>query len=146
MIFERYESAPVFFTCITSDPFWLIDPAMTVSFFCLKTDFDSPVSIDWSICACPSMMVPSAGIFSPGLTKILSFSLISESFFEEIVPSGVRYETVDGRSSESFFIDSFDFIVERISSQWPRSMMSISVATSQKKVLPGMIFKSVATL
>src|SRR5699024_4152823 len=69
---ERYESSPIFSTLIVSEPSLLIDPPITSFPFSFSTGTDSPVSMDSSIEQFPSIIVPSTGIFSPGLTRTRS--------------------------------------------------------------------------
>jgi len=56
-----------------------------------STGVDSPVIEDWLIVACPFWMVPSTGIFPPGLTMTVSPSAltsISMSFLSTIAVWG----------------------------------------------------------
>ena len=69
------ELSYVLFTLILINPFILMLPLNTLSFFCLETGIDSPVKGERSKVDSPSTITPSNGILSPGLTKIISFTL-----------------------------------------------------------------------
>ena len=69
MICARSVSAPTRSARKTKEPVVLSVPALTFSPDCLATGSGSPVSMDSSISARPSVRMPSTGRFSPGRTR-----------------------------------------------------------------------------
>ena len=77
MIFESVVSFPILFDFTFINPEKFIVPLCTKSPFLLSFGTLSPVKADSSIEASPSTMMPSTGIFSPGLIIKISSRLIS---------------------------------------------------------------------
>ncbi len=129
----RYVSLPVRRISTTSEPSLLTEPPMTSSPALLATGIDSPVSRDSSTCDEPSRTSPSAGTFSPGLTRT-RLPTPSSLTFTSLVPPSTTTWAMAGMTlaSSSSALDAP--ITERISTMCPSSMMSISVASSQKKM------------
>ena len=84
-------------------PFLLIDAPVTLSPICFSTGILSPVSIDSSIVVCPSIIMPSTGIFSPGLTRIIS-PVLTSSIRTSCSPSSFKTVAVFGLRPISVFI------------------------------------------
>jgi hypothetical protein len=80
--------------------------------------------------------VPSVGIFSPGLTSTRSPRFSPVTVTSRVEPSSATRCASAGvrrtRLSSAAEAPMTDFI----SIQWPSSMMSMSVASSQKKTSP----------
>ncbi len=72
---DRNVSSPIFVALTFNKPLWLIVAPITSSSTFFLTGIDSPVAIDSSMALCPSIIIPSVGIFSPGFTIMMSFSL-----------------------------------------------------------------------
>lgn len=111
-------------------------PPMTLPPVFLPIGVDSPVNIASLTELSPSTMTPSAGIFSPGLTKTLSSTASSLSGTSFTLPSDITLWASEGISFASSSRALEAPITDFISIQCPSSMMSTSVASSQKKVLP----------
>ncbi len=109
---------------------------MTSSPSPLVTGRDSPVSMDSLRLLRPSTITPSVGIFSPGRTRTRSPARNMVTGTSSMrSPSASRWATV-GMSLTRASKAREAPITERISIQCPRSMMSMRVASSQKKTLP----------
>ena len=67
-ICDSMVSPPTWRASTISAPFWLMDPATTMSPGFLLTGMDSPVMRDSLTVEVPSSTSPSTGIFSPGTT------------------------------------------------------------------------------
>ena len=65
-------SPPTFVAVIVIVPFLFIVEPITVSSTFFSTGIDSPVNIDSSMAVIPLIILPSTGIFSPGLTISVS--------------------------------------------------------------------------
>ncbi|COF70636.1 Uncharacterised protein [Streptococcus pneumoniae] len=63
----RAVSLPTFVASTVIAPFLFIVDPITLSFCIFSTGIDSPVNIDSSIEVIPLIILPSTGIFSPGL-------------------------------------------------------------------------------
>ena len=76
------DSSKSFVTLMLRTPILLIIPAKTVSPSLTVRGTDSPVNADVSTCELPSIISPSKGIFSPGLTTIISpiFTVSGDTF------------------------------------------------------------------
>ena len=133
---ERNESLPIFLTSTVTEPSPFMAPPITFAPTAFETGFDSPVSMDSFTDVCPSVIIPSAGYFSPGFTKILSPAISSSTEISSILPSGIILCASDGISftSSSNALDAP--ITDFISIQWPSSIITINVASSQKKNIP----------
>ncbi len=106
-------------------------PATTRSPRSLATARDSPVIIDSSTSADPSAMTPSAGIREPGRTRTTSPTASAASGTDS-VPSAVTRSAVSGSSSASAASAPRAWAIDRISSQWPSSMIVMRVASSHQ--------------
>jgi len=133
---ERKESSPNLLTSMVSEPSPFTDPPITSSPAPLDTGFDSPVSRDSLTLLVPSTTSPSAGTFSPGFTTSRSPTSSASSGTSSIEPSSLRRCASAGISSASFSSAREALITDRISIQWPTSIMSTSVASSQKNTFP----------
>src|SRR5699024_8303352 len=101
-----------------------------------STGTDSPVSIDSSTVDLPLIILPSTGIFSPGLTSTLS-PLVSC----EIGTSCTSSLASSLWASLGINLTSFSNALEApmtdlISIQWPSNIISTKVANSQNKLCP----------
>ena len=101
------------------------------------TGRDSPVSMDSLRLERPSMITPSVGTFSPGFTSTRSPGLSALTGISSTLPSGLSRCASAGRSFTKASSAPEAPMTERISIQWPSSMTSISVASSQKNTAPG---------
>src|SRR2546426_16614 len=108
---------------------------MTPSPSPFSTSWDSPVSIAWLTLVRPATTSPSVGIFSPGLTSTRSPGRRASSGTSSMEPSARRRCASAGRSRTSWSRAREAPSTERISIQCPSSMMSMSVAVSQKNTL-----------
>ena len=107
-------------------------PATTASPGLRVTGRDSPVIMDSSRSAVPATISPSAGTRPPGRTTTTSPALSSAGdTFTVASPSTRSASSGSSAASESSADD--DWASERISSQWPSSMMMISSASSHQK-------------
>ncbi len=97
-----------------------------------STVFDSPVTIDSSTVVLPFKILPSVGILSPERTIKRSPSWTSCKGISSSPCSVIRL-TVSGNSSAIFFKASPALEIAFISIQWPKSIITIRVANSQKK-------------
>ena len=81
-ILVTVDSPNSFVTLIFNTPFKFIQPLITLSPVDTVRGTDSPVSAEVSKDACPSVTIPSSGIFSPVLTVIISptFTSCGETF------------------------------------------------------------------
>ena len=104
---------------------------------------DSPVIIDSSIAAVPSITSPSAGTRPPGRTMTTSPTASSDGETVSVVdvpfaPSWVEpFETTRSASSGSSAASASSALeacmIERISIQWPSSMITMRSASSHQK-------------
>ena len=107
-------------------------PATTVSPTLRRTGRDSPVIIDSSISAVPSTMRPSAGTAEPGRTRTTSPTTRSAGATVTVVPSTI-FTASSGRRAARLSSAEVVCASERISSQWPASMMTMRSASSHQK-------------
>ena len=84
----------------------------------------------------PSRTVPSAGMLAPGRTSIRSPFRNSEAGTSSI-RSPTNRVAVSGRSLASSFSAPCAREIEPISTQWPRTMIVTSVASSHQRSIPG---------
>jgi hypothetical protein len=131
MIPDRAVSSPIASTRTRRLPPTAIVPATTRSPGSLATDRDSPVIIDSSTSAAPSTTDPSAGTRPPGRTSTMSPTARAASSIVS-TPAPVTRSAVSGSSSASADRAPRAWAIERISSQWPRSMIVMSVASSHQ--------------
>ncbi len=112
-------------------------PPTTSSLSPLSTGRASPVSSDSFSALSPSTIAPSAGTFSPGLMRMRSPGRSSATTTSLVEPSSAMRWASSGMSAASSSSARDAPMTERISIQCPSSMMSMSVASSQKKVFAG---------
>ncbi len=124
-------SSPVAVTSTRNPESVLTVPAVTESPRPRRTVRDSPVTIDSSSSASPSVILPSAGMLPPGRTSTTSPTTRSAGgTFSTASP-----RTTSAVSGSSAARESSAFVVwarDRISSQWPSSMITISSASSHQ--------------
>ena len=97
----------------------------------LVTARDSPVMTDSSTSAVPSTTTPSAGTRAPGRTRTMS-STRNWAIGTSSVPSAVTRSAVSGSKAARAERAPWAWAIERISSQWPSSMMVMRVASSHQ--------------
>ena len=106
-------------------------PATTVSPFSRRTARDSPVTIDSSIDALPSTMRPSAGTEAPGRT--MTTSPTTRSSGATVTTRSPSTFSASSSSSAARESSAEDVCAsERISTQWPSSMMTTRSASSHQ--------------
>ncbi len=137
MIPARVVSSPVPVTSTRSDPDWFTVPPMTSSPSSFWTGRDSPVIMASFTELSPFTTVPSAGTLSPGRTRTTSPSLSASNATSSVSSPSVTRSAVDGISFASSFSAPLAWEMDRISIQWPRSMMVTSVASSHHSGMPG---------
>ncbi len=118
-------------------------PAVTFSPSPRATGCDSPVIMDSSMSARPSTMVPSAGTLPPGRTMTTSPTRSSAGSTLTTSSPSIR----SASSGSSAARESNAEVVrasERISIQWPSSMMTISSANSHQNSSSGWTRPTVA--
>ncbi len=130
-------ASPVAVTRTRRLPLPLIAPAITRSPGCFLTGRDSPVIIASLTSESPSATSPSAGTLAPGRTSTRSPACSAPVETDSTLPSGRMRSAVSGISLASSFSAPEAWRMLRISIQWPSSMTSISVTSSQKKPLSG---------
>jgi hypothetical protein len=131
MIPDNAVSSPTAVTRTRSEPPATTEPAMTWSPGRRGTGLDSPVINASSTSASPSTTSASAGIRLPGRTRRTSSVEMSARLTVSVRPATTR-SAVSGRSSASAVNAPRAWAMERISSQWPRSMIVMSVASSHQ--------------
>ena len=131
MIPDSAVSSPVAATRTRSEPPAATVPATTVSPGSLATALDSPVIIDSSTSALPSVTAPSTGTRAPGTDEddVADGEGADRDFLGAVA---VTRSAVSGSSSASAARAPRAWAMERISSQWPSSMIVISVASSHQ--------------
>ena len=128
-------SSPVAVTLMRRPESVAMVPATTCSPSPRRTVFDSPVTIDSSMLALPSTIVPSAGTDAPGRTITTSPTSRSAGVtFTTSSPS--IFSASSGRSAASESRAEVVWARERISIQCPSSMMTTSSASSHQKFSP----------
>ncbi len=133
---ERYVSLPVFSTSMVMAPSPLTEPPTASSPSVFSTGSTSPVSMDSSTLVRPSTITPSMGTLSPGRTRTRSPFRMSVTDTSSVSPFSVTREAVSGISLTRASSAPDAPMTDRISIQWPSSMTSIRVASSQKKTRP----------
>ncbi len=110
-------------------------PATTVSPMLRRTGSDSPVTMDSSISAAPSTMTPSAGTLPPGRTITTSSTRSSDGATVSVLlpASPTTRSASSGRSAANESSADVVCASDRISIQWPSSMITISSASSHQK-------------
>ena len=111
--------------------FPLIVPELTLSPAILSTGIGSPEIIDSSIVDSPSFMLPSTGIFSPGLTRNKSPFRIESIATSCSLPSMI-FVALFGASFNSSLIALLVFPCALASKSWPnKTSVSITVEASK---------------
>ena len=132
--------SPVPVTATRSEPDWFTVPAITLSPTFFSTGRDSPVIMDSLTLLWPSRTSPSAGTLAPGRIRTRSPSAraaIATSSTRSSDPSRTTRTAVFGSSLASSARAPCAWLIERISIQWPSSMMVTSVASSSQSGIPG---------
>ena len=107
-------------------------PATTCPPVSRRTVLDSPVTIDSSMLADPSTILPSAGTDAPGRT-ITTSPTTSSPGATVITSSPSTFSASSGRSAARESSAEVVWASERISIQWPNNMMTTSRASSHQK-------------
>jgi hypothetical protein len=128
--------SPVPVTSTRTDPDKFTVPAMTLSPSRFSTGCDSPVIIDSFTELVPWRTTPSAAMPAPGRARMMSPSRSSLTGTSSVRSPTMR-TAVSGRSLASSFSAPCACEIERISIQWPRSMIVTSVASSSHSGIPG---------
>jgi len=136
MIRARDVSPPILVTSIRREPAPLTVPAMTPSPAAFPTGRDSPVIIDSFMALSPLRTTPSTGTLAPGRTSTVSPTRRSVMGTSSARPSTSR-SAVLGRSFASSWSAPCAWKIERISIQWPNSMMVMRVASSSHRGILG---------
>ena len=131
MIPESFVFSPVPVTWMRREPPPLIVAAMTSSPSCFFTGLDSPVIMASLRSLVPFWTRPSAGTLSPGRTSTMSPSRSSLTGTVSSPCSETRV-AVSGSSFASSWSAPWACEIERISIQWPSSMMVTNVASSHQ--------------
>ena len=137
MMPERAVSSPVAVTRTRR----LLSPLLTVppstrSPSALLTGRDSPVIMASFSSDAPWATSPSAGTLEPGRTSTMSPARRSPAGTTRVSPPSPIRSAVSGMSLASASSAPDAWRTLRISSQWPSSITSISVTSSQKKLSP----------
>ncbi len=124
-------SSPVAVTSTRSPESVATVPAVTVSPTPRETGRDSPVTIDSSTSACPSITRPSAGMLPPGRTTTTSPTARSAGDTVTMRSPSTRSASSGRRAASE---SSADVVAasERISIQCPSSMMTMRSASSHQ--------------
>jgi hypothetical protein len=128
--------SPVPVTSTRRDPAPFTVPAITVRPAVLRTGRDSPVIIDSFTSLSPSRTTPSAGTPAPGRTSTRSPSRRSATRTISVRSPAIR-SAVSGSSRASSFSAPWAWEIERISTQWPSTMIVTRVASSHQRSVPG---------
>ena len=105
-IFARIVSSPTFLAFMINIPFLFSVPPVTNSPMVFSTGMASPVIILSSTEDCPSVMMPSTGMASPGRTRSTSPSIIFSSGASYSSPFSNTRRAVFGDKSRSALIAS----------------------------------------
>jgi len=132
MIWASMVSAPTFSARNWKLPFWLIVPANTFSPSFLSTGTGSPLSILSSTYEVPLMTIPSTAIFSPGLTRMVSFLLTCSIGISIWCPPSCTIVTVLGCNPISFFMAEDVLPFAFSSSNFPSSIKVITTEAASK--------------
>ena len=137
MMPARAVCSPVPVTRTRSDPAPFTVPAITRSPGAFFTGRDSPVIMDSLTSLAPSSTTPSAGILAPGRTSTrspISSAPIGSSSTSSARARGVR---CSGGAWPAHGAAPWAWEIDRISIQWPRSMIVTRVASSSHSGMPG---------
>jgi hypothetical protein len=124
-------------TSTRSEPSPLMVPAMTSSPSPFFTGRDSPVIMDSFRSLEPRWTTPSTGTLAPGRTSTTSPLPSSDTGTSSSPPSVTRV-AVSGSSLASAWSAPWASWIDRISIQWPSSMMVTSVASSHQSASASM--------
>ena len=131
MICESLVSKPICIVCISKLPVTFIVPAKTCDPTVFSTGMLSPVSIASSTLLYPLIIFPSTGIFSPGLTMMIS-SIFTSSIGISLLSFPTFILAVLGANCMSFAIDSEVFPLALASKYFHKETnMMRSAATSK---------------
>jgi hypothetical protein len=128
--------SPVPVTSTRSDPAPLTVPAMTIAPASFRTGCDSPVISASLTALAPDNTRPSTGTAAPGRTSTTSASRNAETGTSS-TPSPTARTAVSGSSFASSCSAPWACMIERISIQWPSTMIVTSVASSSQSGIPG---------
>ena len=128
--------SPVPVTSMRREPGPLMVPAITFAPDSFRTGRDSPVIIDSFTSLDPSRTAPSAGILAPGRTSTMSPSRRSEMGTVSVRSSTTR-TAVSGSSFANSLTAPWAWEIDRISIQWPSTMIVTRVASSHHRSEPG---------
>ena len=131
IICDKAVSLPTLVALYLIVPFLFILAPIILSPIFFSTGILSPVSIDSSTEVIPSTTSPSTGIFSPGLTIIISPTSTSSIEISSSIPSLIT-RAVLGARPISFLIASELFPLETASKYLPRVIKVIIVAADSK--------------
>jgi hypothetical protein len=106
---------------------------MTRSPASFVTGRDSPVIIASLTSLRPDRTVPSAGMLAPGRIRRRSPSRSAATATSSVLSLSPIRRAVSGRSFASSFSAPCAWKIDRISIQWPSSMMVTSVASSHQR-------------
>ena len=129
-----FSAVPV--TSARRDPEPLMVPAITRAPGSLRTGRDSPVIIDSFTSLEPSRTTPSAGMTAPGRTSTRSRSRRSKTATVSSRSPVIR-TAVSGSSLASSLSAPCACEMDRISIQWPSTMIVTRVASSHHRSEPG---------
>jgi hypothetical protein len=137
MMPESLVSSPLAVTSTRSDPSPLTVPATTASPSPRSTGRDSPVTAASSSVLAPERITPSTGTLSPGRTRTRSpsrSSLVAHALLAAVdeARGGV------GQQLRELTSAPLAWSMERISIQWPSSMIVTSVASSHQSATASM--------
>src|SRR5574338_378792 len=127
--------SPVPVTSTRSEPAPFVVPAITVSPSCLSSRRDSPVIMDSFTALVPDRTTPSAATLAPGRMRMRSpaCSAVSGTSSKRSPPlPPTTRVAMSGSSLTSSASAPCAWVTERISIQWPSSMMVTSVASSSQ--------------
>ena len=119
-------------TCTFMNPALLIVPAMTSWPTFLYTGKGSPVIMDVSISALPSMIFPSHGIASPDFTTTTSPTANASTATSSSLPSSLSTRACLGERSMRCFRVSVALALERSSKYLPSSTKAIIITAPSK--------------
>ncbi|MGY3490514.1 hypothetical protein ACVW1C_008458 [Bradyrhizobium sp. USDA 4011] len=130
MIPARAVFSPVPVTSTRSEPSLLTVPAITLSPSPFDTRRDSPVIIDSFTELLPDLTMPSAGMLAPGRIRTRSPTRNWSTVTSSVWSSSVNRRALSGNSLASSLSAPCAWKIERISIQWPSSMIVTRVASS----------------
>jgi hypothetical protein len=117
---------------MTKLPVWFIVPAVTLEPTDFATGMGSPVTIDSSTLALPSVTSPSTGTFSPGRTRSKSPTRMVSTCTVSSVPSAFTRTAVLGASPSSALMAPDVFSRALSSRTCPSSTRIVMTAVASK--------------